>query len=226
MNASVRNPDVHSSSLPRRTSSPVPPSPTLLPLPDTPRAPRGGLVTPLGTCHIPAGGELCVLTQGRAKLGCPALDFQQRKCWPYNDMLTTAMGTPVRPQLQGQGDPGIHQGAIGTGAAGAGPERNAHPKRMMPCPTPVFLGGLYCSEDIVSHSAGSKRAPQVGCNPKMGILQGRDTGDTQGPFPGGRLDDGRKPHHAWGHTVASRDVPGCLGHGMEEPVPFWHLPLP
>lgn len=79
LNASVRNPDVHSSSLPRRTSSPAqlpaPPSPALPPGPGSPGAARGGLVAPYVTFHIPGGNELFVLIQGRTKFGCPALDF-------------------------------------------------------------------------------------------------------------------------------------------------------
>lgn len=107
-----------------------------------------------------------------------------------------------------------------TSAARLAPGHDAHPKGMMPCPMPVFWGGC------VALRADRKWAPQMGCNPKTGILQGRDTGDTQGPFPGGRLGDGRKPHHAWEDTMASRDVPGGLSCGMEEPVLFWHSPLP
>lgn len=100
---------------------------------------------------------------------------------------------------------------------------NAHSKVLMPCPMPVFFEGLYCFECIVSHSAGRKWAPQMGCKPKMGTLQGRDTGDTAGPFPGGKLDDGRNPYHGWGHTMASRDIPGCLTRGSGG---AWHSLLP
>lgn len=185
--ACCTGPRPQTSSQPRR-ARPDPPQAAA-----TPPASGDRQMAPLGACHVPAGDEVWIFTCRQAQPGHPALDFQHTRCWPYTVPVAIAMGTPRRPQSWDMVT--LAAVTVLACAAGAGPIAqclsqmdSALPSKAaaVPCPRPCVLGGgcisLRASYPMVQEGNGPhKRAVMPGA------LQGHGTGDTQGPFPGGRM---------------------------------------
>lgn len=66
----------------------------------TPRAPGDGSMAPAGTRHVPGGDEVWIFTGRQAQPGCPALDFQHLRCWPYAGLVAIVVGTARCPQTR------------------------------------------------------------------------------------------------------------------------------